>query len=152
MALDIIKKITSLGCLLLVLGVNHINAQEWLTDFEEAKQIASKNDKHIVLVFAGSDWCAPCIKLERQVLGTEEFKKNAKQNYVFIKADFPRKKKNRLSEEQQTHNNKLAEKYNRSGGFPMVMVLDKTGKKLGEIGYKKVAPKAYLDLLNEMIK
>lgn len=151
MTLHITQKITLVGFLLFVLGINDISAQEWLTDFEKAKQIASENDKHILLVFAGSDWCAPCIKLEKQVLDTQEFKEKAKQHYVLVKADFPRKKKNQLSAEQQVHNNKLAEKYNKSGGFPMVIVLDKAGEKQGEVGYKKVAPKEYLDLLNQMI-
>ncbi len=138
--------------LLIILGINAGHAQEWLTDFEEAKKMASEEDKRIILVFAGSDWCAPCIKLEQQVLHTEEFQKHAKEKYVLVKADFPRRKKNQLPQELQDQNKKLAEKYNKSGGFPMVVVLDHTGKKLGEIGYKKASPDEYLNLLNKMTK
>lgn len=136
---------------LIVLGVSSISAQEWLTDIEAAKKIAANENKHIVLVFAGSDWCAPCIKLEREVLETEKFREYAKEKYVLLKADFPRKKKNKLSELQQQHNNQLAEKYNKSGGFPLVVLLDQHGKKIGEIGYKKTTPKAYIEVLNTMI-
>ncbi|GAA4274467.1 thioredoxin family protein [Aquimarina gracilis] len=136
----------------LLLGINTIHAQEWLTNFEEVQQIATKEDKYIILVFAGSDWCAPCIKLEKQVLNTQEFKSLAKEKYLLIKADFPRKKRNRLTQELQGQNKKLAEKYNKSGGFPMVVVLDSKGKKLGELGYKKSTPKEYFNSLNKMIK
>ncbi len=138
--------------LLIIFGIQQLSAQEWLTDFEEAKQIANKNDRPIILAFTGSDWCAPCIKLEKMVLHTKEFEQFAKENYVLLRADFPRRKKNQLSQTLQNQNKELAEKYNRSGGFPMVAVLDKTGKKLGELGYKKVSPSSYIEILNKIIK
>lgn len=134
------------------LFTNTINAQEWGTSFEEAKKTAKNENKHIILVFAGSDWCAPCIKLEKQILETKEFKESVKKDYVLLKADFPRKKKNQLTENLQNQNKKLAEEYNKSGGFPLVVVLDKNGKKLGETGYKNVSPDSYLDILNKMRK
>ncbi len=125
-----------------------LQAQEWKTNFAEAKALAAKEDKPIVLVFQGSDWCAPCIKLEREVFSTEEFRNYAKDHYVLLKADFPRKKQNALPPEQEAHNKALAEKYNTGGYFPLVVVLDKEGKVLGETGYKKVSPREYINLLN----
>ena len=145
------KKLFLIG-LLIFSGINLAGAQEWLTDFEEAKKVAQENNKNIVLVFAGSDWCAPCIKLEKQILDTEEFQEYAKRHYVLLKADFPRKEKNQLPEALQNQNKTLAETYNKSGGFPLVVVLDKNGKKLGETGYKKITPNAYLEILSTMIK
>ncbi|TPN85369.1 thioredoxin family protein [Aquimarina algicola] len=133
-------------------GIYFLSAQEWLTDFEKAKQIATNKNHSILLVFSGSDWCAPCIKLEKQVLETSEFKKDAHENYVLVRADFPRKKKNQLSQKLQAQNKKLAETYNRSGGFPLVVVIDQFGKKLGEVGYIKSSPKEYLEMLDNMIK
>lgn len=134
------------------LFTNTINAQEWITSFDEAKNIAKNENKHIILVFAGSDWCAPCIKLEKQILETKEFKESVKNDFVLIKADFPRKKKNQLTESLQNQNKKLAEEYNKSGGFPLVVVLDKDGKKMGETGYKNISPDSYLNILNKMVK
>jgi len=125
-----------------------INAQEWQTDFEKAKVLAQKGDHNIILVFQGSDWCAPCIKLEQEIWNTEEFKSYAKEHFVMLKADFPKRKKNALPEDQQEANNKLAEMYNKQGFFPFVVVLDADGKVLGETGYKKVAPNEYIDILN----
>ena len=42
--------------------------------------IASKESKPIILVFQGSDWCAPCIKLDREILSSDTFKKYANEN------------------------------------------------------------------------
>ena len=124
------------------------NAQEWKTDFKEAKQIAEKENKEILLVFQGSDWCAPCIKLDRQVWSTKEFQQYAKEHFVLLKADFPRKSGNALPEDQQLKNNKLAEIYNQNGYFPFVVKLDENGKVLGEVGYKNVNPSEYIAILN----
>jgi thioredoxin-related protein len=98
-------------------------------------------------VFQGSDWCAPCIKLDREIWSSEEFKTYAEKNFVEVKADFPRKKKNTLSKEQQLKNNQLMEKYNTRGYFPFVAILDKNGNLLGNTGYKKTSPAAYIKLL-----
>ncbi len=124
-----------------------INAQEWLTDLDQAKVISAKENKNIVLVFQGSDWCAPCIKLDKEIWSTNEFKNYAKEHFVMLQANFPRKKKNKLETLQQQKNNELAEKYNKQGFFPHVVVLNKKGNVLGRTGYKKVSPTEYIKLL-----
>lgn len=137
----------SLAIVLFVL-TNTINAQGWLTDFETSKNMAVEKNEKIILVFQGSDWCAPCIKLNTEIWSSPEFVAYAKDHFVMLKADFPRKGKNKLSEAQQQENIKLMEKYNKTGYFPYVVVLDNKGKVLGNTGYKKVSPAAYIELLN----
>jgi len=129
-----------------------LSAQEWQTDYETAKQISSEENRPIILVFQGSDWCAPCIKLDREIWSTEEFKAYAEDHFVMLQADFPRKKSNALANEQQQKNNQLAEKYNKQGYFPFVVVLDKEGHVLGEAGYEKTTPSAYIDKLKSFVK
>ncbi len=129
-----------------------VSAQEWQTDFETAKQISSKENHPIILVFQGSDWCAPCIKLDREIWSSDEFKNYAKNHFVMLQADFPRKKMNALPDEQQQKNNQLAEKYNKQGYFPFVVVLDKDGNVLGEAGYEKTSPTAYIKKLEAFVK
>lgn len=124
-----------------------LNAQEWQTDFEKGKELAIEKNKRIVLVFSGSDWCAPCIKLEKEIWQSHEFIAYAKDNLVLLKADFPRRKKNKLSKEQQEKNNKLAEMYNPNGYFPFVVVMDISGKVLGVTGYKKSTPKEFIKII-----
>jgi len=127
------------------------NAQEWQTDINKSKEIAKEKNLNILLLFAGSDWCAPCIKLEKNIWNSDEFKKYAKENLVLLKADFPKKRKNKLPKEQQEKNDKLFEKYNTIGGFPFVVILDNTGKILGTNGYKDVSPAEYIAQINSCI-
>ncbi len=127
-----------------------MNAQEWKTDLTEAQKIAKEENKEILLVFQGSDWCAPCIKLDRKIWSTDEFKSYAKDHYVLLKADFPRRSGNELSPEQQAKNDKLAETYNENGYFPLVVMLNPEGKVLGKLGYENVKPKEYIELLDSL--
>jgi len=133
--------------IVVVLFAYAVNAQEWQTDLATAQGIATAKNQKILLVFSGSDWCAPCMKLEKEIWTSAEFKTFAKENFVLLKADFPRRKKNKLSKEQQEKNNILAEKYNANGYFPFVVVLTNDGKVRGTTGYKKVKPKEYLEIL-----
>jgi thioredoxin-related protein len=134
--------------ILLLLSAFLVNAQNWHFDLHEAQQIATKKNQPIIMVFQGSDWCAPCIKLNKEIWSTEEFKNYAEKNFVMLLADFPRKKKNKLNKKQQQKNNQLMEKYNLRGYFPYVVVLDKNGTILGTTGYKKLSPSEYIKLLN----
>ena len=127
-------------------------SQNWKNNIEEAKTEAKASNKNILLVFSGSDWCAPCIKLDRTIFQTEVFKAEAAQKWVLVKADFPKKKGNLLSAELTESNKKLAEKYNKEGNFPLVVLLDSTGKVIGITGYKNVSPTEYVQLLNAMVK
>ncbi len=136
--------------LLLLLISLPIAAQEWQTDFDSAKEIASKENRPIVLVFQGSDWCAPCIKLDKAVFSTETFQRYAKDHFVMLQADFPKKKKNALTQEQQLKNNALAEKYNQRGIFPLVVVLNQDGNVLGETGYFKASASTYISHLESL--
>ena len=136
----------------MAVGATSIHGQEWETNYESALKTASDKSMPIVLVFQGSDWCAPCIKLDKQIWSTTEFKTYAEGHYVMLQADFPRKKKNALPPEQQENNNMLAERYNQSGIFPLVAVLDNTGKLLGQTGYKKMTPAEYIEHINSFVK
>lgn len=135
--------------LVLAIGLTStISAQEWMTNLKQAKSISTKENKNIILVFSGSDWCAPCIKLEKQIWESSEFKNEAKEHWVLLKADFPRRKANKLSKEQTKENEKTAERYNPNGYFPLVVVLDSKGKILGKTTYKDSSPKEYIKHLH----
>ncbi|KPM49441.1 thioredoxin family protein [Jiulongibacter sediminis] len=102
------------------------NAQ-WSNDLQTAKETSQKEHKLILLNFSGSDWCAPCIMLKKEVFSSDEFKELAVEKLVLLRADFPRLKKNRLSDEDTRENEVLAEKYNPEGKFPLTLLLDADG-------------------------
>ncbi len=127
-------------------------AQNWQTNFEQVKAQALQENKSIVLVFSGSDWCAPCIKLDKTVWQSEAFKNEAEKNWIIYKADFPKKKANQLAVEMTEQNKKLAEKYNKNGSFPLVVILDKNAKVLGMTGFKNVSAEEYIKIIQSFIK
>ena len=124
-----------------------ISAQKWESDWSAAVAIAKENHRNIVLVFSGSDWCAPCIKLDKSIWQSAEFQNYAKDHWILLRADFPKKKANQLPEGQRNKNAQLAEKYNKNGYFPLVLVLDPNGNILGQTGYKNISVKEYMALL-----
>ncbi|WP_338409748.1 thioredoxin family protein [uncultured Flavobacterium sp.] len=138
--------------LIFILFTAFVFSQQSIISLNEAKTQALKESKNIILIFSGSDWCAPCIKLDRSIFQSDEFKKAAEENWIVIRADFPKKKANTLSPEQKEVNNKLAEKYNPEGNFPKVLVLDTKGIVLGIMGYEKVTSEVYIQKLKKFHK
>ena len=79
--------------LLLLIGMQSAVAQkaEWHTDLTKAVQLSEKTQKPLLLFFTGSDWCGWCIRLQKEVLMTDEFQAWAKENVVLLELDFPRR-------------------------------------------------------------
>lgn len=119
----------------------------WLTSFEQAQTLAIEEQKPILLVFSGSDWCRPCIQLDREVFQDSSFLAFADSELILLKADFPRSKKNRLPKELQSHNERLAQRYNPKGEFPLVLLLDKSGKEITRTGYRSGGSNAFISFL-----
>lgn len=122
--------------LLLLLSLGPLNPlwqlPEWELDFEQAKTEAAQTHKLILVNFSGSDWCGPCIKLKKNVFESDAFQAYAADYLVLVRADFPRLSKNKLTNEQTTRNEALAEHYNRQGKFPFTALLDASGRVLRE--------------------
>lgn len=120
-------------------------AEPVTNDLKAAKQQAKIEHKLILLKFSGSDWCVPCINVQKKVIDTEEFQDFASTRLVLMNADFPRQKKNQLSAEDTKKNAELAEQYNKEGIFPKFVLLDENGKVLSQwAGLEKMEPK-YLE-------
>ena len=92
------------------------------------------------------------MKLEKAIWKSEAFQIDADKNWVIYKADFPKKKANQLSPALTAANKLLAEKYNTSGNFPLVLLLDKNGVVLGIEGYKNYTAADYIQLIHSFEK
>ena len=120
---------------------------KWYTDLDEAKAVAAKENKPLLVDFTGSDWCGYCIKLHAEVFDKPEFEAFAK-NYVLVELDFPNKKPQ--PPEEKAKNKATQAKFGVSG-FPTVLLLDaKTGEAYGrQSGYGPGSgPKAYIEKLS----
>lgn len=127
-------------------------SQDWKTNFELVKKEAVTQHKPILLVFSGSDWCAPCIKLDKSIWQSAEFNEYSATNLILERADFPKKKQNQLDADLKKQNEGLAQRYNKDGVFPLVVVLNSNGEVLGKTSYKNVTPNEYIALLNSFMK
>lgn len=103
---------------------------QWEPNFEQAKKLAKEKNELILLNFSGSDWCVPCIGLRKEFLESEVFSEFSSKNLILVNADFPRRKKNEVSSEQNKRNEALAEQYNKNGVFPLTLLLNSEGKVL----------------------
>ncbi|MDX5417777.1 MAG: thioredoxin family protein [Hymenobacteraceae bacterium] len=123
----------------------------WQRTYEAAAKQAATEHKPILMVFAGSDWCKPCIMLRKEVWESPEFRDYAKDHFVLLELDFPRFKKNQLPEKQKKYNEQLAERYNQEGIFPLVVLTDERGNVLGKTGYQPGGPGKYIAHLEQLL-
>ena len=137
--------------IILVLGNAHDNEPKWIYNLEEAKNQARNQNKHILLVFSGSDWCRNCMLLEQEVFTTKDFQQLASTRMILLKADFPRKKKNQLPETQQSINSQLAKKFNPDGAFPKVVLMNTDEKILLTTGYQQGQKSNFLQELGKFL-
>ena len=146
-----IMKKTILASLLLALTVSLSTAagDEWMTDFEAAKQKAAAENKDLLVNFTGSDWCSWCIKLVDEVFKHDAFKKGVADNFVLVELDFPQDK-SKLDESTQTQNEMLQEKYSIQG-FPTILLLDDQGRPYAQTGYQAGGPEKYLAHLDKLL-
>ena len=127
----------------------HAAGLDWQTDLPKAQAQAKAENKLVMMDFTGSDWCGWCIKLNKEVFSQPEFGEYAKKNLVAVEVDFPNKKK--LSPAQKSANVALAKKYG-IRGYPTIIVLNSAGQKIGELGYMKGGPKAFIAALEKLKK
>jgi thioredoxin-related protein len=122
------------------------------TDIDSAKHAANLHQVPILMVFAGSDWCRPCIQFKEQVLLDEAFQAFADSQLVILYLDFPAKKKNRLSPQQLKHNEALAERFNKKGAFPHIILINDQEEVLATLSYQQQKVDAFIQILNLQAK
>lgn len=118
----------------------------WTSDINAAMETAKKENRCILILFTGSDWCSWCKRLKADVLDGNSFKNAVKDNVVLVYFDFPVHKK--ISPAQMTEQNRWVKKFG-INGFPTVVITDADGNELGKIsGYAQEAE--YIRKLNAL--
>lgn len=122
-------------------------AQEWKSNLKDAIKECSASDKEVLLLFSVPDGCETCANLEKNVLQTDEFVAYAKANFILVKQDF---KSNAGNMEE---NLLIVEKYNKDGFFPLLVVINKNAKSVGQIGsYRNESARDYILKLESIKK
>jgi len=116
----------------------------WSTNIDAALETAKKENKNVMVEFTGSDWCPPCIAMQKNVFSKKEFVEAATKNYVLVKIDLPKGDKE-LAEKNQP----LVKKY-KIEGFPTVVLLDGKGKEFSRFFASQFPTvEKFLDKLNK---
>jgi protein disulfide-isomerase len=113
-------------------------------------QLAKRDNKLVMALFTGTDWCSFCIKLENEVFGTPEFRKWSDENVVPLMLDFP--KTTKLDPALSAQNQKLKLKYkNYVSGYPTVLFLDPQGTVVAKMGYARGGPENWISKAEERL-
>jgi len=126
---------------------------EWIEDFDQAKKLAAEQGKDLLIDFTGSDWCPWCWRLTEEVFDMEIFKKEAPQDYIFVKLDFPRKPETIQDPKIKAQNEKLRTLYQEKyqfGGYPTIYLADADGTPFAKTGYQAGGPEKYLASLETL--
>jgi len=131
---------------LLLSGTFLAKGQIILEDAAQAFVISAESKKPVLLIFSGSDWCAPCIRFNKEVLTTEQFQYYASNHFVLLKADFPQRKK--LDKALVEQNEELADRYNPTGQFPHILLLHPDQSVLATLHYKNQNSEEFISQLS----
>ncbi|HWL52479.1 MAG TPA: thioredoxin family protein [Chthoniobacteraceae bacterium] len=156
-----IRRLILLAALLATLGT--ARADEWLTDYKEAVTKAAEEKKPLLINFTGTNWCPPCIQLEKRVFSRKEFKEYAAKNLVLLKLEFPPPGQTELAPppaplraaepmtmEKLQENVLLAEQY-RVEGYPTLLLISPKTKGPARITPTST-PGAFIESLEERLK
>jgi len=116
----------------------------WMDDLEAAKKTAARENKDLLVNFSGSEWCAVCVRLDREVFSKEDFQLGASKRFVPVVLDFPR--------EIELASEKLKKAYvefDHDGKFPTVYLADSDGRPYAKTSYIPGGPRRYLEHLEE---
>lgn len=124
--------------------VKHV---DWTSDVDAAMAQAQKEGKDLLFFFTGSDWCAFCIKLEKDVLTQPGAAKRLEERYVPVVLDFPHSKPQ--SDEVKKRNDELKKQLS-VRGFPSLVFVDANLMPQGQIvGYR--APEAFWQSFDSLV-
>lgn len=121
----------------------------WEPTFKEALEKAKNEQKPILIYFTGSDWCGPCIQLDKELFHTEKFETFAKEKMVVYMADFPRNR-DLITSDARKINKELSKKYKQTS-FPTMVVIDAKGNVLGQKNGKYMA-EYYYPFFEEVVR
>lgn len=114
---------------------------------------AKSENKLLLLEFASSDSCPPCVLLQQKVFSSPEFMEFAGSNLDFVRLDFPLKVD--LRADTTATNSLLAQQFD-AYAFPTFFALDRNGKPFwrmdGLDSESLFEPSNFINMLKEVQK
>jgi hypothetical protein len=139
----------------------------WIEDWKLAQGIAAQQKKDILLGFFGTSATANWTStMDTEVFQTPEFRQYAHDNLVLLKVDFPQNpgEQPAVSKVEQPavsaveqpaelkqQNNMLRDLYG-VRGYPTIILLNSSGRKIGQTVYQKGGVSAFVSLVESIRK
>lgn len=124
------------------------NEIDWCETYTESVKKARKENKPLLILFTGTNWCPACMKLEREVLNKPQFAQALGNKFVFYKAEFPSPTPEGLN---SSPDKVLLDRYN-VDKFPTFVAIDGFGALLFTMNYASGGPDVYIRTLNDKLQ
>lgn len=112
------------AALLIATSSSLFAGEGWFTSIPEAQKEAKLQKKALFVEFTGSDWCPPCMMMDKAVFSKKAFVEGAGKDFILVVIDIPNKDK-----ELRAKNQKVLEQY-KVNGVPTVVLLNAEGKEI----------------------
>ena len=127
---NIFKKIKLVAAIafLFVTQINFAQQVDMITDWPTAKVLALKEQKQILVILTGSEWCSPCKKMDKYVINNTEFQNYAKKHLILFLIDLPGGGlflNSKVYQNYETFKNKYE-----SNALPSLILTDYNGSKI----------------------
>jgi len=127
----------------LLLSLSMIITARAQQDPEKAFQEARQSGKKVLVIFSGSDWCLPCIRLEKDILADSTFRQFVREHLIMVEADFPQRKK--IPSPLKAQYESLADRFDPEGAFPKIVLLTADRALVGVLSYTGQSPTAFIE-------
>ncbi|MFZ0564698.1 MAG: thioredoxin family protein [Chlamydiales bacterium] len=118
----------------------------WTTQYQEALEQGSRENKPLLLYFTGSDWSGWGMKMKNEILDSKAFKEKTASSFICVEIDFPQHKS--LSAEEASQNTLLKERF-RVKEYPALILIDPEEREIVRLGY---LPESGEQLANDLLR
>lgn len=136
-------------CVALTSIAASVDAASWLSDHGAATLRRAAENKPVLMLFTGSDWCPACQNLQSNVFLKPEFTSYADANLILLEVDFPKKRPVPTKEKQARES--LANSY-RITSYPTMILLDTKGQEAIRIQYSGATAKEFVTVLDQYVR
>jgi len=128
-------------------ATNLENVRGWTTNLESALALAKQNKKFVMAQFTGSDWCPPCIMMQKAVFSKSSFTRLVPKKFILVKIDIPRSNK-----AMSLKNGKVMRNYNVTG-VPTILLFGDDGNEFSRFGASQYPTvEGFIDKLSAELK
>ena len=124
-------------------------SNDWIDEYDQGVELARKEGKDLLVDFTGSDWCKWCKKLDVEVFRSPAFLEAAKEQYVLVKVDLPRRKPALERVPDIARNREVAQELGVTN-FPTILLMTADGDVWGRTGYREGGAAPYVEHLQKL--